>query len=147
MLGILGGYCYLNASMLRILGHRTPGLTADDIDAQYFGAQPGIPPFEQEDWHDRPDLSAKVEQTIGWILTTESLDEVLADQEVVNGLRTSRPDLSAMSNTELVAYSRSLGETYSRTCLPNTSSSLWRRRCRPGSSLRYATRSAILARR
>ncbi len=31
-IGVTGGYCYLNASALRMLGHRAPGMTAQDID-------------------------------------------------------------------------------------------------------------------
>ena len=45
-LGIVGGYCYLNASIIRLFGERAPGLTWKDMDEQFFGAQPGIPPYE-----------------------------------------------------------------------------------------------------
>ncbi|NOX30256.1 MAG: phosphoenolpyruvate-utilizing protein, partial [Actinobacteria bacterium] len=36
-LGVFGGYCYLNASAMRLLGARAPGMTAQDIDDQFFG--------------------------------------------------------------------------------------------------------------
>ena len=42
-LGVTGGYCYLNASALRMLGHRAPGMTAQDIDDAFFGDAPGCP--------------------------------------------------------------------------------------------------------
>ena len=46
ILGVFGGYAYLNASVMRIFGERAPGLSAEAIDAQFFGAQPGIPAYE-----------------------------------------------------------------------------------------------------
>ena len=46
-LGVQGGYCYLNASLIRLFGERAPGLSWQDMDAQFFGAQPGIPPYEE----------------------------------------------------------------------------------------------------
>ena len=41
IIGIFGGYCYLNASIMRIMGVRLPGLTPEMIDFALFGAQPG----------------------------------------------------------------------------------------------------------
>ncbi len=101
-LGVNGGYCYLNASIMRLFGERAPGLSAADIDAQFFGAQPGIPPYEEAPGDVRPDLTAKVAETFAWVLTTERLDDVLADEIMVNQLRAARPDLSAMSDRELM---------------------------------------------
>ncbi len=40
-LGVTGGYGYLNASALRMLGHRAPDMTAKDIDDSFFGDAPG----------------------------------------------------------------------------------------------------------
>ena len=45
-IGIFGGYCYLNVSIARIFGVRTPGLTPEAIDYQFFGEQPGVPPYD-----------------------------------------------------------------------------------------------------
>jgi len=39
-LGVTGGYCYLNATAMRLFGHRAPGMTSDDIDASFFGDAP-----------------------------------------------------------------------------------------------------------
>ena len=46
VLGVFGGYCYLNVSISRILGARVPGLTPEQIDFSIFGEQPGVPPYE-----------------------------------------------------------------------------------------------------
>ena len=37
ILGVFGGYCYINASYVRMLGVRTPGASVDQIDLQFFG--------------------------------------------------------------------------------------------------------------
>ena len=47
-LGVVGGYCYLNASLIRLFGEPAPGLSWQLIDEQFFGAQPGIPPYQEE---------------------------------------------------------------------------------------------------
>ncbi len=37
IVGVFGGYAYFNASLMRLLGVRTPGLTVDVIDTQFLG--------------------------------------------------------------------------------------------------------------
>ncbi len=103
-LGVTNGYCYLNASALRMLGHRAPGMTADDIDAAFFGDAPGVPDFVVKPGFDRPDLTEKIGETFGWVLTTPDLPDVLAYEQMVNGLRENRPDFSAMSDQELIDF-------------------------------------------
>ncbi len=101
-LGVVNGYGYLNATALRLLGHRAPGMTAGDIDAAFFGDAPGVPEFVVKPGFDRDDLTAKVGETFGWVLTTPDLPDVLAEEKMVNALRANRPDLTAMSDRELI---------------------------------------------
>jgi len=136
-LGVTGGYCYLNASAMRLLGHRAPGMTAADIDAAFFGDAPGVPPFEPVEGDDRPDLTEKMQQTIQWIFTATDLPEVRAHEELVNGLRRDRPDLSQMSDREILdrgyeflTVATSSSTPTSRTSSPSTSSSPRARRFR-----------------
>ncbi len=111
-LGVTGGYAYLNASALRMLGHRAPGMTAGDIDAAFFGDAPGVPEFVVKPGFDRPDLTEKIGATFGWVMTTPDLPDVLAHEKLVDGLRASRPDLTAMSNQELIDYSLDLADSH-----------------------------------
>src|SRR4051812_17626070 len=37
ILGVFGGYCYINASYVRMLGLRAPGGSVEQIDMQFFG--------------------------------------------------------------------------------------------------------------
>lgn len=113
-LGVTGGYAYLNASALRLLGHRAPGMSAKDIDDSFFGDAPGVPPFEPGPGDDRPDLTETIGATFGWVLTTRSLPDVLEHERLVNQLRVDRPDLASMSDRELLDHAWSLLDTHFR---------------------------------
>jgi rifampicin phosphotransferase len=103
-LGVSGGYGYLNASALRLLGHRAPGITYKDIDDSFFGDAPGVPEFVVGPGDDRPELTEKIGATFQWVLTTPDLPDVAADERLVNELRAKRPDLASMTDTELIGY-------------------------------------------
>jgi pyruvate,water dikinase len=114
VIGVFGGYCYLNASIIRLFGERAPGLSAQAMDEQFFGAQPGIPPYEEQPGDVRPDLSENVGAWMGYVLTTQSLPELLDDQAVTKELRAERPDVSALSDQELVERAVGLYRTHFR---------------------------------
>lgn len=103
-LGVQGGYCYLNASLIRLFGERAPGLSWQAMDEQFFGAQPGIPPYEEMPGDVRPDLSEKIGETFGWVFAQQSvgdLTELTDDKLLTISLRDTRPDLSRLSLSEL----------------------------------------------
>ncbi len=107
-LGVHNGYCYLNASMMRLMGHRAPGMTTEDVDLAFFGDAPGVPPFVEQEGDTRPELTAKIGEVFQWALTVHELDDVRADEKKVDELRANRPDASAMSDRELLETSRKL---------------------------------------
>lgn len=114
-LGVLGGYCYLNASLIRLFGERAPGLSWQAMDETFFGAQPGIPPYEEMDGDVRPDLSEKIGATFGYVLSQGSLDdltELTEDRTMTKALRAERPDLTALSDLELWERYQSLTQTH-----------------------------------
>ena len=103
-LGVLGGYCYLNASLIRIFGERAPGLSWQTMDETFFGAMPGVPPYVEQPGDVRPDLSEKIGATFGWVFAQGSLSdltELTEDREETIALRAARPDFSTMSDREL----------------------------------------------
>lgn len=103
-LGVLGGYCYLNASLIRIFGERAPGLTWQDMDAQFFGAQPGIPPYAEQPGDQRPDLMEKIGATFVWALGKHSvgqIEELTHHRDESIALRAARPDYSTFSTEQL----------------------------------------------
>ena len=111
-LGVTGGYAYLNAGALRMLGHRAPGMTAEDIDASFFGDAPGVPEFVVKPGFDRPELTEQIGAMFNWVLTTPDLPDVLAHERTMNELRANRPDLAAMSDRELIDYALGLADTH-----------------------------------
>lgn len=113
ILGVAGGYCYLNASVMRLFGERAPGMSWKVIDQQFFGAQPGIPDYEEQPGDVRPDLSARLQETIGWVFTQSHVDDLdrLTDQRNRTiELRRERPDVARMSDRELWDLTQSLRE-------------------------------------
>ncbi len=111
ILGVAGGYCYLNASVMRVFGERAPGLSWQAIDEQFFGAQPGIPDYIEQPGDVRPDLTEQLEQTFGWVFSITDVDQLdrLNDHKARTiGLRASRPDFSSMSDLELWEYAEAL---------------------------------------
>lgn len=108
VMGVFGGYAYLNVSVSRLMGVRTPGLTWEAIDYSLFGAQPGVPPYEAHPADEDEALSEICGATLGFILTAESLPELLEEQAAIAKLRAQRPDLTTFSDAELVARTRQL---------------------------------------
>ena len=103
-LGVQGGYCYLNASIIRLFGERAPGLSWQLMDETFFGAQPGIPPYEEMEGDVRPDLTEKIGQTFAWVFAQTSLDdltELTDDRNETKAIRDARPDLATLSDLEL----------------------------------------------
>ena len=101
IIGIFGGYCYLNVSVSRILGVRTPGLTTESIDYQLWGEMPGVPPYAPQPTDESPRHTEKIQQTLGWVLTTDGHPELLEDQRMLDKLRDDRPDLTTLSDDDL----------------------------------------------
>ncbi len=111
ILGVAGGYCYLNASVMRLFGERAPGLSWKLIDEQFFGAQPGIPDYVQRPGDVRPDLTERLQETFGWVFTqanVDDLDRLTEHRERTIALRARRPDFEAMSDQELWEYAHEL---------------------------------------
>lgn len=105
IIGVFGGYCYLNASIIRLFGERAPGLSWQAMDEQFFGAQPGIPPYVEAPGDARPDLADKIAAWMGYVLMAQGLPELLDDRNATKRLRDERPDVSAMSDEELLERS------------------------------------------
>lgn len=107
ILGVFGGYCYLNVSISRIFGVRVPGLTPELVDRSIWGEMPGVPPYSPRPTDESPEHTERIQQTIGWIFTTQDLPELRDDQQRVQAIRASRPDLTSLSDEELVGRMRS----------------------------------------
>ena len=106
IIGCFGGYGYLNVSISRILGVRTPGLTPEQVDYSFWGEMAGVPPYDPQPTDESPAHAERIQKTVEWILTTEDFGELLDDQREMAQLRADRPDFSGFSDEELVAWMR-----------------------------------------
>ncbi|MBI1350330.1 MAG: hypothetical protein GC156_04350 [Actinomycetales bacterium] len=106
MVGIFGGYFYLNLSHMRLLGLRL-GADLDEFDAGLLGSHPDTPPYQAHPDDVNPELSAKAAATIGEILGRSSFEEIDEDRARTARLAQDRPDLTALSDAELVTRARS----------------------------------------
>ena len=106
--GNWGGYFYNQLSLPRTMGVRMPGASPDAIDNAYFGDHPGVPPYTPHPDDDDEAQSAKLAETMAWVMGAEGFPEqVRASQMAIEHVRT-RPDLSSLSDAELVARAREL---------------------------------------
>ncbi len=106
--GIFGGYFYLNLSHMRLLGLRL-GADLDQFDADLLGSHPDTPPYEPHPDDVNPELSAKAAATIGEILASTSFPVIDEDRRRTARLAQDRPDLTLLSDRELIARARSFG--------------------------------------
>ena len=108
--GLFGGYFYLNLSHMRLMGLRM-GMTVEQFDAALLGSHPDAPPYRAHPDDVNEACTAKSAATIGEVLGRTEFPEIDEDSRRVRELRRTRPDLSRLSDGELVAHARSfLGE-------------------------------------
>jgi pyruvate,water dikinase len=104
--GLFGGYFYINLSHCRVMAIRM-GMTVEAFDAALLGSAEVAPPYKPHPDDVNEACSAKVAQTVGQVLVATSFPEIDEDLARVLGKRRDRPDLSARSDAELIAYARS----------------------------------------
>ncbi len=105
--GMFGGYFYNSLTQARLFGVRS-GAGWQAIDNAYFDNTQQIPPYVEEPWHISPRHSEKLANTMGWIMSTDSVPEIDLQKYEAKACRDSRPDLSTQSNVQLVARARML---------------------------------------
>jgi phosphohistidine swiveling domain-containing protein len=104
--GSWGGYFYNQVSVGRVFGYRMPGASPDAIDASFFGGNPVVPPFVPDPRDDNEECSARLAESMGAILAGSQVELLEEFLERAREFRNSRPDLSAVSDSELVDYGR-----------------------------------------
>ena len=104
--GFFGGYFYINLSNVRMQGVRSPAVTVEQLDLAFFGNHPDVPKYTPHPADERPDLVPKILEHMGWVMTTTTWPEVNDEKAATIALRAARPDLTALTDGELVAYAR-----------------------------------------
>ncbi len=79
ILGVFGGYCYLNATYIRILGVRAPGGSVDVIDQQFFG-ESDAPAYVERPGDKNVKSSLKLGRLVLKLLGTKTLPHLDEDK-------------------------------------------------------------------
>ena len=106
--GFFGGYMYINLSNVRMQGVRNPAVTVDQLDLAFFGDHPDVPPYEAHPEDERPDLLEKIVAHLEWQMTSRTWPEIDREREETTALRAARPDLTALTDTELLSRAREI---------------------------------------
>jgi len=106
VLGVFGGYCYLNASYIRIFAVRTPGLSVEEMDQSFFGSA-AAPPYVARPGDKNARASLRAARTLWRTLAATALPELEDDKVVVNDFLARSPSLADATDAELIAYVRS----------------------------------------
>ena len=107
--GLFGGYFYNSLMQARLMGVRMPGASPEAVDAAYFDNTPDVPPYVHEPWHESPKHEAKLGETMAYVMSGVTHEPVEAQKKVAQRFRAERPDLSKLSDSELVARAREMG--------------------------------------
>jgi pyruvate,water dikinase len=90
------------------MGVRMPGASPEATDAAYFDDRPDVPPYVPEPWHDSPRHAEKLAETQAYIMSAVTHQPVEDQHAIALEIRRNRPDLSQLSNHELVARARTM---------------------------------------
>lgn len=105
ILPAFGSYLYINMSLMRLFGVRVPGMSAEAVDLQYFGDMPGIPSYDSEkrDFDVDEAYEAKAGAWLGeQVLGATDLAAYDTDRAEVEEIRRTRPDMSSLTDAQLV---------------------------------------------
>ncbi len=94
MQGVFGGYAYFNASLMRLLGVRTPGLSVDLIDTQFLGDS-DVAPYVASKGDKNAKATAKVISTAIRTLTAKNVPVLAEMRRVADAFVAIAPPLDA----------------------------------------------------
>ena len=111
IIGLYGGYAYLNLSYLRMMGVRAPGSSAEAIDVAFFG-EGNPPPYVPRKGDKSLRSSLRILKTVLGALRTKELPEVVGTSIAhVAAWEAQRPSLDA-SDADLLAYLLAFPEAF-----------------------------------
>lgn len=105
ILGVFGGYCYLNMSLIRLFAVRTPGLTVEALDRQFFG-EAEAPPYVSQPGDRDLRASLRVGRTLLRTLRAKALPELEQDKADVQRWRAGLGDPATASDRDLAKVVR-----------------------------------------
>ncbi|MBT5904203.1 MAG: phosphoenolpyruvate-utilizing protein [Acidimicrobiaceae bacterium] len=103
IIGLYGGYAYLNLSYLRILGVRAPGSSPEAIDVAFFG-EGDPPPYEPRKGDRSLRSTLRILKSVTGALGTKAMPSMVAESyALADAHREACPPLDA-SDEDLLAY-------------------------------------------
>lgn len=103
-----GGYVYINMSVTRVLAVRIPGMTVEAIDKSLFGDYPDVPPYRPDPRDANAERTAAVGAWLASLFTADPRPDTDADRVRLDALLARRPDVTTLSDAQLLEYFRSL---------------------------------------
>jgi len=100
ILSVFGGYCYINASYVRMLGVRAPGGDVATIDQTFFGGS-DAPAYVERDGDKNRRASLKLAATVLRLLNTKDLPALRADKVKVERFESKAPAADAGDEVQL----------------------------------------------
>lgn len=121
------GYFYLNLTHMRLFGIRM-GMTPDMLDAAFLGSHPDTPPHRDDPRDPCPDCTERLRASMAWAMSATAFPEIDADRDRALAHRENRPDLTTLSDADLVERMRSflseLGNAFYRHDFSSLSSTV-----------------------
>jgi rifampicin phosphotransferase len=108
VVGCFGGYVYINVSISRVLAVRTPGMTAEAIDQSFFGEHPDVRPYSPHRLDEDPACTERMVAWMGSLFSATDVPELAEHTHRIDEVVAARPDLTTLSDAELVDRYRSL---------------------------------------
>ena len=122
------GYFYINLANVRMQGVRSPVVTVEQLDLAFFGDHPDVPPYVPHPLDERPEFTERILAHLGWLMSTTTWPEIDDERASTIAFRGNRPDLTMLSDLELVARARGtqpmLQKLFESHCLPSSGSGI-----------------------
>ena len=114
MFEIFGAYVFLNLSVARLSGARTPGMTPEQVDMAYFGTDSSLPPHVPRAADDDPVIQARCGAKMYSFLTATDFPEVDRQRSQAEEVVAARPRLADLDPAQLVARMREMKPWFRR---------------------------------
>jgi rifampicin phosphotransferase len=105
---VFRGYCYINLSMQWIFGVRMPGADPEAMSREYLGTRTDAPTYVAHEGDVAPHLTERMGAWVERMLAADPRSWLEHDAAEAAKIRAERPDLTLLSNSELLARHRTV---------------------------------------
>jgi pyruvate,water dikinase len=105
---VIHGYCYINLSIQWVFGVRMPGADPEAMSREYLGTRADAPVYVAHQDDQAPHLTERMGTWVQRMLTTDPRPWLEQDAAEAAKVREDRPDLTLLTNSELLARHRTV---------------------------------------